>query len=80
MPSSLPPGSPAHSWPTHRAVDLMDAKPSEAARRSRGRFQRAAAGGLGPLTVSLLRQQDASMRPAALSAELGGNYASGQKQ
>jgi len=56
---------------SHRAVDLMDAKTSEAARRSRARCKRAAVGGLRPLTVSPLRKQDASMRSMALPVELG---------
>ena len=38
MPNSPPLGSPSHGLPTHRAVGLMDAKPSETARRSRARF------------------------------------------
>jgi len=47
------------------AVDLMEAKTSEAEGLSRARVSRAAAGGLRPLTALRLRKEDASMRPTA---------------
>jgi hypothetical protein len=53
---------------THRAVDLMDARPSEVSRLSMV-FDRRAARERAPLTASRLRKEEASMRSMALPAE-----------